>query len=317
MEKQISKIGLALGVLPAGLSQAVRTVPEIERDRISELRLRKDRFFSATLFDKEYFIRQDGKLVNSCEGGIPVTGEDIDTVIKRAFQGSMHSYARELSRGYITIGGGCRLGLCGTAVQSPDGSNETRSVKNISSINIRIAREVIGAADEIVARVFTDFQNGVKSLLIIGPPASGKTTVLRDLCRTLGKRVRLSVVDERNEIAAVTDGRAQNDVGLFSDVFTSYPKYDAVMTAVKVMSPAVLVCDEIGSKEDIRALEYALNSGVKLIATTHAGDYDEAKRRSCVSKLIKDGAFDYACVLGTRTLCGKMVKLMRLTDADD
>ena len=99
-----------------------------------------------------------------------------------------------------------------------------------------------------------------------------------------------------------------------SDVFNSYNKYDGIMTAVKVMSPMILVCDEIGSKEDMKALEYAVNSGVRLIATTHAADYDEAKRKSGISKLIKDKVFDYACVLGTGALCGKLLKLVKITD---
>ncbi len=309
MEKQISKINDVLEFLPLELSQAVRLIPEIERVRIQELRLRRGKFLTATLFGKEYFIRPDGKLVNASSEGIPVTPEHIDTLIKRAFHGSVHSYSRELARGYITISGGCRIGFCGSAVVTSATSYETESVKNISSVNIRIAREIIGCADELVRRIFSD---GPKSLLIIGPPASGKTTILRDLCRSLGNTMRLSLSDERNEIAAVSNGDCQNDIGIFTDVFTSYSKFEAIMAAVRLMSPAVLVCDEIGSKEDLRALDYAVNSGVKLIATTHSPDYDDAKRRGIISKLIKDKVFDYACVLGTGALCGKVVRLIRI-----
>ena len=101
---------------------------------------------------------------------------------------------------------------------------------------------------------------------------------MRDLCRKAGSLYRLSVIDERNELAATKDGAAQNDIGMMSDVFNSYNKYDGIMTAVKVMSPVMLICDEIGSKEDMKALEYAVNSGVKLVATCHASTVDELKK---------------------------------------
>lgn len=311
MEKQISKIDGVLGLLPDELSQSVRMIPELERYRIQEIRLRRDKFLSSTVFDKEYFVRADGKLVNTPEQAVKVSGDNIDTVMKRALQCSVHSYAKEISDGYMTVAGGCRIGFCGTAVLSRPVNYTVETVKNISSVNIRIAREVLGCADEIMRSVFA---SDLKSLLIIGVPSSGKTTVLRDLCRSLGKKYRLSLIDERNEIAAVSDGRAYNDVGILTDIFTSYDKFDAIMTSVRVMSPNALVCDEIGSKEDMRALEYAVNSGVKLIATTHAPDYDSAKRRSGVSKLIKDKVFDYACVLGTGSLCGKVTRLVKITN---
>ena len=313
MEKHISKIDSIMQLLPSELAQPIGAIPQLERMRIQEIRLRSGKFLTATVFDKEYFVRGDGKLVSTDEQAVRVSRDNVDTVMKRALQFSVHSYSKEISAGYMTVAGGCRVGFCGTAVVSRAQSVGVETVKNVSSVNIRIAREVVGAADELMRSVFSA---GLKSLLIIGVPSSGKTTVLRDLCRSLGKTNRLSVIDERNEIAAVTDGEANNDVGILSDIFTSYEKYDAIMTAVKVMSPSVLVCDEIGSKEDMRALEYAVNSGVKLIATTHAPDYDSAKRRSGISKLIKDKEFDYACVLGTGNLCGKVVRLVKIKSDD-
>ena len=184
MEKQISKIDGVLGLLPDELSQSVRMIPELERYRIQEIRLRRDKFLSCTVFDKEYFIRADGKLVNTPEQAVKVSGDNVDTTMKRALQCSVHSYAKEISDGYMTVAGGCRIGFSGTAVLSRPVNYTVETVKNISSVNIRIAREVIGCADEIMRSVFS---TDLKSLLIIGVPSSGKTTVLRDICRSLGK----------------------------------------------------------------------------------------------------------------------------------
>ncbi len=309
MEKEITKLSHVFPVLSPEIRGAVEFIPEIESRRIQEIRLRAGKYLSVTIFDKEYFVTKDGRLVNQETEAVPVTQADIDTTFQKAFHNSIHSFAREISQGYITISGGNRVGFCGTAVVNPAKENAVETVKHISSVNIRIAREIHGCANEIIQRVF---DTGAKSLLLVGPPSSGKTTVLRDLCRQLSQNHRLSVIDERNEIAATASGIAQNEIGMHTDVFHSYTKYDGIMTAIRVMSPNVLVCDEIGSKEDFRALEYAFNSGVKLIASTHAAGYEDAKRRPVVGKLLKENLFDYVAVLGTGTLCGRLYRLIKV-----
>lgn len=298
-----SKLNLAYDLLSPKIRCAVSAVSDIERTRIQEIRLRLARKLTATVFGKEYFITQSGRLMSDATNGIDITQEDIDFTYQRAFNHSLHSYQREISRGYITTEGGNRIGFCGTAVLNPNEDYRIETVKYISSINIRIAREVFGSGQAIFQKAFS---NGPASLIIAGPPSSGKTTILRDICRLLGNSTRLSLIDERNEISATKDGFPQNSIGEMADVFNSYTKYDGIMTAVKVMSPVILVCDEIGAKEDAKALEYALNSGVKLIATCHASDYDDLKRRPVISKLIKDKAFDYAAILGTGSMCGQL-----------
>lgn len=135
--------------------------------------------------------------------------------------------------------------------------------------------------------------------------------MLRDLARKLGERWRVALIDERNEFAATVAGEPQNLIGAMTDVFNSYNKYEGIMTAVKVMSPQILICDEIGSSEDNEALQYALNSGVKLIASCHASSLDEFKKRRYISKLIKDKAFDALAVLGTGTMCGRLVSFTK------
>ena len=246
------------------------SVPEIERDRIQEIRLRRGRRLSVTIFSKEYFVNDNGRLMNNIGDSVQVTTEDIETIYQRAFQNSLHSFHREIARGYITVSGGCRVGFCGTAVLDPARSYAVESVKNI------------GSSDEIYAKCFSDKP---MSLLIASPPSGGKTTVLRDLARKLGERWRVALIDERNEFAATVAGEPQNLIGAMTDVFNSYNKYEGIMTAVKVMSPQILICDEIGSSE--------------------------LKKRRYISKLIKDKAFDALAVLGTGTMCGRLVSFTK------
>lgn len=314
MIKENTKLSYALEILPPRLKNVVLKIPDIESNRIQDIRLRLGKYISVTIFDSEYFITENGVLTRNSENITRVFKEDIDFVFNNAFQNSIHSFKREISQGYITIQGGNRVGFCGHAVQNPMREGLIDTVRDISAINIRIAREVVGCANEIYTKCFAD---GIKSLLIIGSPCSGKTTILRDLCNTLGGRHRISLIDERNEISSTMQGFSQNSVGNLTDVFCFYNKYDGIMTAVRVMSPEVLVCDEIGSKDDYKALEYAINSGVKLVATAHCTDYEDAKNRVVISKLLKDGVFDYVAILGRGSMCGRLVKLVKVGGKND
>lgn len=307
--RERSKLSYAMALLPDRLKAAVLSAGQSEREKITELRLRRGRSLSAVLYGREYFLTYDGRFMNSFEGAVEVTAEDISQVFTRAFRGSVHSFPREMAQGYITCEGGNRVGFCGTAVS--DRVGEVTSVKDISSINIRIAREVIGCAEAIFDRAFSD---GLASLVIASPLCGGKTTVLRDLCRLLGERRRVSIIDERGELASVYEGEPQNDVGARSDIFNAYDKSAAVVTAVKVMSPDVLVCDEIGAKGDLEALEYALNSGVRLVCTCHAAVFDDLKKRPAVGRLMKQGYFDFAAMLGTGAMCGRLTAFYKLKD---
>ncbi len=305
-----SKLELAARLLPERLFSALMSVSKSERETMTELRLRRERFFSASLYGKEYFITDSGRLMNGCAEAVRVSAEDIEITFKNAFRGSVHSFPRELSQGFIACEGGSRAGFCGTAVIDPK-SGEVTSVKGISSVNIRIAHEVTGCAEGLAQRVFGDC---LASLIIASPPCGGKTTMLRDLSRILGQRYSVALIDERGELASCIDGSAGNDIGPKTDIFSGYPKAAAVETAVRVMSPDIIICDEIGSPGDLRALEYAVNSGVKLVCSCHASSIDELKKRPAAGKLIKQGIFDHAALLGTGSICGRVKTLYDLRE---
>ncbi len=298
-------------LLPEGARQALSAVSENDRRHIDELRLRRGRAFSAVLFGREYFVTPDGRLMNSPSEGVRVGSADIEYTFMTAFRGSVHAFPRELSEGFITCPSGNRAGFCGRAVIGEDGG--VQSVGEVSSVNIRISRQVIGCAEPLYNKVFAE---GLCSLIVASPPCGGKTTVLRDLCRLLGERYRVSLIDERCEIAAASGGVPMNDVGARTDVFSGYPKSEAVMTAVRVMSPEVIVCDEIGSEADLRALSCAADSGVRLICSCHAPDIDALKKRPAAGELIARGVFDRAAFLGTGAVCGKLTALYILSGTE-
>ena len=274
-----TKINYALELLPQESLNAVKSFGDLSE--IDEIRLRVNRPISISVAEKDLLLDS------------VATPSDIEHTFKTAFSYSMHSYSKELAHGYITTRGGNRVGICGTAVTAT-GREGVDTLKYISSINIRIAREVNGCADEVIKTCFSDGLNGV---LVVGAPSSGKTTVLRDIARQLGNRCKVSLIDELGEISATHRNIAQNDVGTLTDVFFGYPKHIGIATAVRVMSPRAMIVDEIGSDEDEKALELAIHSGVRLVTAVHGTDLEDAKRKPVIQRLIGQSAFQWAVEL--------------------
>lgn len=277
-----TKINYALELLSPGPLSAIKNYGELEL--IDEIRLRVNRPISISVGEKDLLL------------DTIVTASDIEHTFKTAFSYSMHSYSKELADGYITTRGGNRVGICGTAVIAA-GRESVDTLKYISSINIRIAREVIGCADDIIK---TCFLEGLCGVLVVGAPSSGKTTVLRDMALQLGSRYKISLIDEQGEISATHRNIAQNDIGALTDVFFGYPKHVGIATAVRVMSPRAVIVDEIGGEDDVRALELALHSGVKLITAVHGANLEDAKCKPAVKKLIEQSAFKWAVELSSQ-----------------
>lgn len=201
---------------------------------------------------------------------------------------SVYSFEEEISRGFITLDGGHRVGICGTAVTSKGGIT---SFRDISGLNIRIAHQIFGCAGELYERAFSDEP---RSLLLAGKPLCGKTTVLRDLARLLGASRRVVLIDSRGELSASVRGTPSFDIGLNTDALCGCEKSEGIMLAIRSLSPDIVICDEIG--DDQFAVEQAMFCGVKVIASAHAGSIAELKKRPATRGLLP--LFDCAAVLG-------------------
>jgi stage III sporulation protein AA len=218
---------------------------------------------------------------------------------------SMYTMEEELRRGFITIAGGHRIGLAGRTVLS---GGKVEHIRDISGFNIRIAREVCGAADPVLPQLLDFKQNSVLHTLILSPPQHGKTTLIRDLARQISNGtwghpearwpgLKVGIVDERSEIAGSRNGVPSYDVGPRTDVMDGCPKAEGMMMMIRSMSPEVLVVDEIGRLEDAEALAEALHAGVRVIATAHGSSLDDLSSRPALSKLLQSGFFQMYVVL--------------------
>ena len=257
-------------------------------DGLTEIRLRREKPIILMQNSDMLFVDSNGKITKTVDSEcVKVTSAEIDSFFYAICRNSVHSFQEYICSGFITLSGGHRVGLCGTAVVR-DG--KITNIKNINGFNVRVSREIIGSGEDIYNKIFC---GELKNVLIAGAPASGKTTILRDLCRLLGRRYKVSLIDERSEIAAVYMGVPQNDVGMNTDVFDGYSKADGLETAVRVMSPDIIIFDEAGSHDEFGYMEHAMNCGIRICASIHASSIEDIKRRIPFWK-----SFDHIVMLG-------------------
>ncbi len=234
--------------------------------------------------------------------------EDFKYIIQRISNFSLYAYEEEIREGFITIKGGHRVGLAGECVME---NNKIKTIRNISSLNIRISKEVIGASKNIMKFILKD--NKVNNTLIISPPKCGKTTLLRDISRNIsnmGKRV--AIIDERSEIAGCYKGIPQMDVGIRSDVLDNCLKSRGIIMAIRSLAPEVIICDEIGSKEDINSLVMAFNSGVSVISTLHGFDIWDLFYRKVFKDILDNKILDLVIVLSNKNKQGEVKGIYKM-----
>lgn len=249
-----------------------------------------------------------------------VTRDDMKVITQRISNYSIYAFEEELKQGYITIEGGHRIGISGDCVIK-DGSVKT--IKNIYSLNMRISREIIGCGLKYIPYIIS--KGKILNTIIISPPKCGKTTILRDLARIIsngdrnlnlnGKKV--SIIDERSEIAGCYKGVPQLDVGLRTDIYDNCIKSEGIIMAIRALSPEVVICDEIGRSGDIESLVQALNSGVNVITTIHGFSLQDLFNRPVFKELIDNNVFKRALILSNRIGVGTIESIWNLETMKD
>ncbi len=266
---------------------------------VEDIRLRLGRPVSCCVAGREYFLRQ-----------LPVLSEkNLLWTLERATCSSIYAVQDSLRKGYINASSGIRIGVCGTGVIK-DG--ELATIKDISSLSIRVARQCRGIAGALLPY---NAEGKVENTLVISPPGYGKTSLLRDMIRQLSDRgARVAVADERGEIAAMNRGVPGFDIGLRTDVLEGVEKQEAVMMLIQTMAPQIVALDEISAPRDVRAVELAANNGAAILATVHGRDLEDLCKRPVLREILKSGIFQKALIIGInekgryyqqRSICGE------------
>ncbi len=276
----------------------------INLDEAEEIRLIKGKPLVVRYSDADYYPTVKGVLSGNDRNGVKVNKLQLDELLEKITKSSLYSLKDEIRNGYITIEGGHRVGITGTAVTE---EGEVEFIKNISALNIRLATEILGASDSVMADIA---DGGIKNTLIISPPGCGKTTLLRDIVRSLSDMgYFVSIADERCEIAAMSDGMSAFDIGSRTSVLENCPKAYAMKTLLRSMSPDVIVTDELGDKSDASAVVEIINSGVSVIATVHGRSMEQISARNDFKEIIP--FFDVIILLSKRNGAGTVEKIIR------
>ncbi len=251
-----------------------------------EIRIRLNKPLEIKYNSKNYLLSKNGTTTKDINNALIIVDEIFINTLNKICQHSIYAFQDELKNGFITLKGGHRVGVVGSCVME---NGHIKSIKDINSLNIRLSHDIVGISKS-VSHIYND---DITNTLIISPPASGKTTLLRDLLRYFSDDLEktIGVVDERYELCTTTN------IGIRTDVITNCPKSIAMITLLRTMSPYAICLDEIGTTEDIKAVQELFNCGVKVVATIHAKDIIELQKKSALKELLATKSFDNYIVL--------------------
>lgn len=295
-----------LSYLPEKMRELISDIPEDMLYGLMELRLRAGGPVYFIFPDKtKYLLKGGGLSEKYTDVSYKVGTAAISEIIDRLSHFSVHSCKKQLSEGCFVIENGIRVGISGVYSTAA-----TPLLYEYSSLNFRIPRCIHSCADRIFNETFD------KNVIICGSVNSGKTTVLRELCRLNGNIRKTSLIDERNEIACVLDGVPANDVGTMTDILTNTNRSVGIMSAVRTLSPEVVFCDEISSLKDSKAILNGIGCGVKFVVTAHGSNMAELIKRSEIAYLIENNAIDYIVFLYGASFPSKVREIKRISNVN-
>ncbi|MEW6621675.1 MAG: stage III sporulation protein AA [Bacillota bacterium] len=290
-----------IDVIPTPLKEILVKAWQNTKD-IEEIRIRKNKPLMLRLSHSEMFFNHYGDQVYKLSEAFTVSSILFDNLVGILSQSSMYALEKEFQNGFITIKGGHRVGFVGEAVLE---KGAVKTQKNIASINIRIAKEAVGCSKEVMPHIINRSENCLRHTLIISPPRCGKTTLLRDIVRTISSGnnnpylppMHVGLIDERSEIAACYHGEPQLDVGPRTDILDRCPKDQGMIMLIRSMGPDVIVTDELGTPRDVEATRQVINAGIKFIASVHGDDLDHLYKRPVMKDLLNMKIFERFIIL--------------------
>lgn len=280
--------------LPIEIGEQIKGLPNNIKKNLEEIRIRNGQDILLFSSGKEYGLE--------CRNGTKIDNIMINNIFNALLNYSAYACQEELTNGYITIEGGHRVGICGRTVME---NGRVKTIKDISSINIRRSKEIIGVSDPCMGYLMKG-KRQIFNTIIISPPKCGKTTLLRDMIRNFScMGFQVGVCDERSELSGMYNGKPSYDLGLRTDILDGCPKEKGMIMLIRSMSPALIATDEIGKREDCHAIEAAVCAGISILTTIHGSCYEDVIR-SGIGELVEKGVFERLIFLSNLPAIGSI-----------
>lgn len=296
MNRKAANLTEIMKYFPEKLRLALSGLSSKKAEELYEIRLKSEQPVVLVFSTEKHFVTDSGRVTDFYNSNVlRLSDYELKQVFQRMCSYSVYSMTENICNGFITIENGCRVGVYGTAVVE---DSAVVSVRNIKGLNIRLA----GDFSDISADVYKLFENSKPSILICGPPLSGKTTLIKDLCRNLSDKFsyKISLIDERAEFVNYYPG-------FNTDVLTGYPKSVGIMQSVRTLSPEVVVFDELGTSDEAEAVLDGMNSGVSFVMSIHCDNKEELKKKKQLKVLNEMKVIDYFVFLKDRAEVSEIV----------
>jgi len=292
---------------PERIKTVLSAVSAAVKSSAYEIRFRSEKPIVLFANNGSNFLKIDSTVSTiDSKHSVVVSKEEIHRIVSSICGYSVYSHQNDIAQGFVTFGNGHRAGFCGTAIVN---NGIITALRDIDSVNIRISRNFENAADELLEEISKNPQfNGI---IITGAPCTGKTTVLKSFASKISSSYRFRymktvLIDERYEMGA--------NRGLNCDVLCGFPKSEGIMHAIRVLSPQIIICDEVTSTQEAEAVIKGCYTGVKFVVSVHIGTYEELFSRPVSRKLADSGFFNYAVFLDNAESPGKIRKIVKLEE---
>lgn len=284
--------------LPHKVVLSLDNLNDFDRRGLTEIRIRRNMPVAFVIDGRVRFADENCQTVRVLpKNALCVSSSEFDEMFNRLCSYSVYSNMNNLKNGFVTLENGSRVGVCSSAVYEDE---SLVSVKDVMSVNIRIPRQAVGCGVEVCDRLFS---SGLCSAIVAGKPSGGKTTLLRDMAKSIsdgqsGEYKKVVIIDERNELAGKVGNEFTLDVGVNTDVITGFSKAKAIEIAVRTLSPDVIVCDEISTPEELDGIKFGFSCGVNFLLSVHIGKKEDLFVKPIIKNLLSTSEFEKIVLLG-------------------
>lgn len=289
---------------PERIKSVLTSVSDVIKSSTYEIRFRLNKPIILFAVNGCNFVKSDSTVsAIDSNKSVTVAKEELQQIVGRICDYSIYSHQNDISQGFVTFSNGHRAGFCGTAIIN---NGIITTLRDIDSVNIRIARNYEDCADDLLESISKSSE--FKGIIVAGAPCTGKTTVLKSFAAKISSSYKYGymktvLIDERFEM--------KGNNGINCDVLCGFPKTEGIIHAMRTLSPEIIICDEVVSMQETDEIIKCCYAGVRFVVSVHSGAIADLLLRPVSEKLVKSGFFDIIVFLDNSDKSGKIRKIIK------